>query len=70
VGLYDDASGNEHGFLQRWGAATPITIDVPGAPPFNAVLTDSFAINPAGAMVGLYIDNSGNLHGYLAIPGK
>lgn len=70
VGLYDDASGNEHGFLQRWGAATPITIDVPSAPPFNAVLTDSFAINPAGATVGLYIDNSGNLHGYLAIPGK
>jgi len=53
VGLYDDASGNEHGFLQRWGAATPITIDVPNAPPFNAVLTDTFAINPAGAMVGL-----------------
>lgn len=52
------------------GAATPITIDVPSAPPFNAVLTDTFAINPAGAIVGLYMDGSFNLHGYLAIPAK
>ncbi len=67
VGLYDDTNGNEHGFLQRWGAATPITIDVPSGPPFNATLTDAFAINPAGAIVGLYIDAVGNLHGYLAV---
>jgi hypothetical protein len=68
VGLYDDASGNEHGFLQRWGAATPITIDVPSGPPFNATLTDAFAINSAGVIVGLYIDTAGNFHGYLAAP--
>lgn len=67
VGLYDDTNGNEHGFLQRWGAATPITIDVPSGPPFNATLTDAFAINPAGAIVGLYIDAGGNFHGYLAV---
>jgi hypothetical protein len=67
VGLYDDANGNEHGFQQRWGAATPITIDVPSGPPFNATLTDAFAINPAGAIVGLYIDAGGNFHGYLAV---
>jgi hypothetical protein len=67
VGLYDDANGNEHGFLQRWGAATPITIDVPAGPPFNATLTDAFAINPAEAIVGLYIDLAGNFHGYLAV---
>jgi len=67
VGLYDDANGNEHGFLQNWGAATPITIDVPSGPPFNATLTDAFAINPAGAIVGLYIDTAGTLHGYLAV---
>jgi uncharacterized membrane protein len=68
VGLYDDTNSNEHGFLQRWGAATPITIDVPSGPPFNAILTDAFSINPAGAIVGLYIDASGNLHGYVAHP--
>ena len=66
VGLYDDSNGNEHGFLQRWGAATPITIDVPSGPPFNATLTDAFAINPAGAIVGLYIDAAGTFHGYIA----
>ena len=68
VGLYDDQIGNEHGFLQRSGADTPVTIDVPHAAPFNAKLTDAFAINPAGSIVGLYIDTSGNLHGYLAVP--
>jgi len=67
VGLYDDTNGNEHGFVQSWGAATPITIDVPNGPPFNATLTDAFAINPAGAIVGLYIDTTGTLHGYLAV---
>ena len=70
VGLYDDTNGNEHGFLQHWGTATPITIDVPSGPPFNATLTDAFAINPAGAIVGLYIDTAGNFHGYLAVPKK
>ena len=68
VGLYDDANGNEHGFLQRWGASAPVTIDVPSGPPFNATLTDAFAINSAGVIVGLYIDASGNLHGYVAHP--
>ena len=68
VGLYDDAAGNEHGFLQRFGESAPITIDVPSNPPFNSTLTDAFGINPAGRVVGLYVDSSGNLHGYLAIP--
>lgn len=68
VGLYDDAAGNEHGFLQRWGESAPITIDVPGTPPFNSILTDAFGINSAGRLVGLYIDSSGNLHGFLAVP--
>jgi uncharacterized membrane protein len=68
VGLYDDANGNEHGFLQHWGTSAPLTIDVPSGPPFNATLTDAFAINPAGVIVGLYIDASGNLHGYVAHP--
>jgi probable HAF family extracellular repeat protein len=68
VGLYDDTNGNEHGFLQRWGAASAITLDVPSGPPFNATLTDAFAINSAGAIVGLYIDAAGNFHGYLAVP--
>jgi uncharacterized membrane protein len=68
VGLYDDANGNEHGFLQRWGEEAPLTIDVPNGPPFNATLTDAFAINSAGVIVGLYIDAIGNYHGYVAHP--
>jgi len=70
VGLYDDSDGSEHGFLQRRGAALPVTIDVPSGPPFNSVLTDSFAISPAAVIVGLYSDSSGNLHGYAAVPTK
>ncbi len=68
VGLYDDANGNEHGFLQKWGSSPPVTIDVPSAPPFNAVLTDAFAINSQGVIVGLYIDAAGVFHGYVAQP--
>lgn len=68
VGLYDDASGNEHGFLQRWGESAPITIDVPSNPSFNSILTDAFGINSAGRIVGLYIDSVGNTHGFLAVP--
>jgi len=68
VGLYDDANGNEHGFLQRWGESAPVTIDVPSNPPFNSVLTDAFGINSAGHVVGLYIDSTGSLHGFLATP--
>jgi uncharacterized membrane protein len=68
VGLYDDANGNEHGFLQRWGESSPVTIDVPSGPPFNATLTDAFAINSAGVIVGLYIDAAGTYHGYIATP--
>lgn len=63
VGLYDDAIGNEHGFLQHWGTSAPITIDVP-----NATLTDAFAINCGGTIVGLYIDANGAYHGYVAHP--
>lgn len=68
VGLYDDAAGNEHGFLQRWGETSSVNIDVPSNPPFNSTLTDAFGINSAGRVVGLYIDSSGNLHGFLAVP--
>ena len=67
VGLYDDANGNEHGFLQRRDASAPKAIDVPSGPPFNATLTDAFAINHRGEIVGLYIDAAGNFHGYLAV---
>jgi hypothetical protein len=68
VGLYDNPDNSEHGFLQRWGEAAPVTIDVPSGPPFNATLTDAFAINSARAIVGVYIDGSGNFHGYVAHP--
>lgn len=68
VGLYDDAAGNEHGFMQRWGESAPITIDVPSSPPFNSILTDAFGINSGGRVVGLYIDSNGDFHGFLAVP--
>lgn len=68
VGLYDDVDGNEHGFLQRLGEPSPVTIDVPSNPPFNSTLTDAFSINSAGRVVDLYIDSSGNFHAFLAVP--
>lgn len=68
VGLYDDLSGNEHGFLQSAGSSAPVTIDVPSGPPFNATLTDVFAINSRGAIVGLFIDSTGTFHGYVGQP--
>ena len=68
VGLYDDANGNEHGFLQRWGESTPVTIDVPASAPFNSILTDAFGINRRGHIVGAYLDSNSNTHGFLAVP--
>jgi hypothetical protein len=61
-------AANEHGFLQRRGTTTPITLDVLSGAPSKAILTDAFAINTEGVIVGLYIDAVGNLHGYLAGP--
>ena len=58
MGLFDDSSGNRHGFLLSNGAFT--TIDVPGA-----TLTVATGINSGGDIVGDYFDSSGNRHAYL-----
>ena len=58
VGVYNDSSGNGHGFLLSKGKFT--TIDVPGA-----VYTEADSINVQGDIVGTYADSSGNGHGFL-----
>jgi hypothetical protein len=67
VGVYTDSSKKLHGFLQLPGGSAPIKLDVPSAPPFNAVSTIGFGINPSGAIVGQYTDTSGHTHGFLAV---
>lgn len=66
VGTYSDSKG-QHGFLQLSVGSAPITVDAPGAAPFNAVSTVIQGINPGGEMVGSYTDASGHTHGLLAI---
>ena len=68
VGTYVDGTGKQHGFLQLPGGAAPLSIDVPSAPPFNAVKTIAMGVNPTGAIVGQYADSSGHTHGFLAVP--
>jgi probable HAF family extracellular repeat protein len=61
VGLYEDSSGTQHGFLYSGGKYT--TID----DPLGTVDTAAFGINDAGQIAGYYQDSSGQ-HGFLAIP--
>jgi hypothetical protein len=61
VGLYVDASGKQHGFVQPSGVS-PIQIDFPGASSTSVI-----GINPAGEIVGAYTMN-GKTHGFVAIP--
>jgi len=68
VGVYTDSSKKGHGFLQLPDGSAPIRLDVPSAPPFNAVSTIAFGINPGGVIVGQYTDTSGHTHGFLALP--
>ncbi len=63
IGVYDDAGGNEHGFLQVGATFTPI--DYPGA-----TLTSAWGINSPGQIVGTYFDSVGIVHGYLALSQK
>src|SRR5262249_18635425 len=60
VGLYFDASGNEHGFLLRHSEYS--TIDFPGA-----IATEALGINNQNnfQIVGDYTDSSGRIHGFI-----
>jgi len=63
LGVYIDADGAEHGFLQV--GATFTTIDYPGA-----TLTSAWGINSAGQIVGNHYGSDGIAHGYLAVAKK
>ena len=58
VGAYDDALGNEHGFLLRAGTFT--SFDYPGA-----AWTDAYAITPQGDIVGQYGNGDKITRGFL-----
>jgi hypothetical protein len=64
VGVYFDAGGNEHGFLESLGGYT--TIDYPGA-----IATEARAINNKNhpTIAGDYIDTSGIVHPFTLING-
>jgi probable HAF family extracellular repeat protein len=62
VGTYSDASGKNHGFLDRGGVLT--TFDDPD----GAGGTAPMAINDAGQIVGYYTDSAGHNHAFLATP--
>ncbi len=68
VGTYIDNAGKQHGFLQFPDESTPLTLDVPGTPPFNAVRTVIQGVNPDGVIVGQYTDTSGHTHGFVGTP--
>jgi hypothetical protein len=57
VGLYVDAAGKNHGFMNDGKKFT--TIDFPGA-----ALTQVYKINDAGLMVGFYENTDGLDHGF------
>ena len=63
VGLYDDAAGNDHGFIFSRNVFTPI--DVP-----NSTMTRIFSINAQGEIVGSYDDANGVTHGYVGTPAR
>jgi hypothetical protein len=61
VGVYFDASGSGHAFLESGGAYT--SFDYP-----HASLTEATGINALGVIVGLFFDSSGNEHGFIRTP--
>lgn len=61
VGIFQDALGNDHGFLDSGGSFT--TIDVPGAIPGTTFVS---GINDSGQIVGSFTSAPGALsHGFL-----
>jgi hypothetical protein len=84
VGTYKDASGKQHGFLQRLKECARFTGDDTDAAPGDergaeacapisvdypdAAATIAMGINRSGAIVGQYTDTNGHTHGFLAEP--
>lgn len=60
LGVYVDAGGMEHGFLEV--GATFTSIDYPGA-----AVTSAWGINSSGQIVGNHYGSDGVAHGYLAV---
>jgi probable HAF family extracellular repeat protein len=58
VGTYQDADGNNHGFLFYHGSFT--SIDFPGA-----IQTRAYGINPQGDIVGDYLADDFTIHGFI-----
>ena len=66
VGIYQDTSGQQHGFLLRDEEFT--SIDYPGA-----IATNARGISPSGDIVGSYTNAPGgpaNIHGFLLSHGQ
>ncbi len=61
VGIYVDAAGNGHGFIEGGGSYT--SFDYP-----SASFTEATGINALGVIVGLFTDSSGNTHGFIRTP--
>jgi len=61
TGIYTDASGNGHGFIESGGTYT--SFDYPAA-----IFTEGTGINALGVIVGIFTDSSGNTHGFIRTP--
>jgi hypothetical protein len=61
AGIYTDASGSGHGFVESNGSYT--SFDYPGAS-----FTEGTGINALGVVVGIFTDSAGNTHGFIRTP--
>jgi hypothetical protein len=64
-GFYFDASGKDHGYIDRSGRFTTLDYPRPGVS-----LTEADGINDFGVCVGLYADAHGVAHGFLYRHGR
>jgi uncharacterized membrane protein len=58
VGFYEDASGDQYGFLLKGGVYTSIHYP-------NAIQTSALGINDKDSIVGEFEDSKGKNHGFL-----
>ncbi len=71
VGLYRNAPGvaGVHGFLQPGDGSAPVSVNfIDPITHDQAVQTQAYGINPAGAIVGAYYDANLAQHGFVAVP--
>jgi hypothetical protein len=64
-GFYFDASGKDHGYIDRGGRFTTLDYPRPGVS-----VTEADGINDFGVCVGLYVDAHGVAHGFLYRHGR